>query len=301
MENGMAGAIALLPESLEEELQPCARVRSSAEEIRLRAGKCAGVVSFGEEHITGKRPVTQKELEQVLEIATDASFYAADTIRSGYITARGGYRIGICGKGAVTDGRIQTIGELSSLCIRIPRQHAGIAENAAKILCENGFRSTLIVSPPGGGKTTFLRDLVRSLSDGTEYTKPVTVGLCDERGEIACMGPDGIAYMNIGKHTDVMTGVKKADGAMMLLKTMAPRIIAMDEITSADDIAAVSECFSCGTEIIATAHASSMEDLYKRKLYTEVLKLRVFAYIVFITKTGRQRQYTVIRTEENGW
>ncbi len=302
MRYGYADALRLLPESLEREAELSARAAKNAEEIRLRVGFPVCVMAGAEEYITGKRCVTQKELEQVMEIATGASFYAADTIKQGYLTVEGGIRIGICGHGGISDGKIESLDCLSSLSLRIPAEHTGIAEPAAEKLFDNGaFKSTLILSAPGGGKTTFLRDLVRLLSDGHGDIKGVTVGLCDERGEIACMDRDGRANMNIGKRTDVMDGIPKASAAMMLLKTMSPKIIAMDEITTHHDIDAVSECFSCGVEIAATAHASSIADLSKRAVYRELIKTGVFRYAVLIRRNGRHRTYDVTDLEVYEW
>ena len=149
------------------------------------------------------------------------------------------------------------------------------------------LRSTLILSPPGYGKTTILRDLIRLLSG-----QGVRVAVADERGELAAMH-DGVPQFDVGAHTDVLEGCPKAQGTLMLLKTMSPAVVALDEVTSPEDVEAIGFAGHCGVSILATAHAFDREDLCRRPLYRELLALSVFDRIVTIQKQGLNRIYQV--------
>ena len=289
-------AAELLPEYLRPEIKLPQRMCLQAEEIRLRAGKCASVLLSEGEFITGTRPVTQEDLNRVVEIATGASVYSVrDTVKAGYITAKGGYRIGLCGSAVVVNGETDGFRELSSLSVRIPGEVKGVACGVmSQIVKEGRFGSALIISPPGGGKTTLLRDCVRMLSDGDAELglKGMRVALADERGEIACLHR-GVPQRDVGIHTDIAEGIPKAQAVMLLLRAMNPQIIAMDEITAPEDISAIQSCANCGVKLIATAHAESVDDLKSRKMYLSLLDSGIFENIVFITKHGSKRSFRV--------
>jgi len=295
-EKGFGGAARLLPPELREAaLALPGSVRASAEELRLRAGAPPSVSSGGgETFFPTCRTVTKRDLDSVLDMATRASAYAArDSLRSGYVTARGGYRIGAAGTAAMSGGAVAGFAALSSLAIRIPREVTGIAEPLLQeISPEGGVRSTLIISPPGAGKTTLLRDMVRAVSDGGRHGAGLRVSLADERGEVAALA-DGEPQMDVGRRTDVLEGCPKAAAVMMLLRTMNPQVVALDEITAPEDVAAVESAANCGVKLLATAHAEDMDDLRRRRMYMRLLDGAVFEYAVFIVRGPSGRSYTV--------
>lgn len=264
------------------------------EEIRLRIGREIHLAMPGGEYPVAHTRVIRDDLEYVLDRATEFSRYISEqTLRMGYVTAPGGYRIGVCGSILLDGGQSVGISEVSSLSIRIPREIEDIARPILPKLLKNGkLVSTLVVSPPGGGKTTLLRDLVRLVSDGTELCDPMRVALVDERGEIAAM-VRGTAQLGVGIHTDVMDGCPKALAVPMLLRTMTPQVIAVDEVALESDVDALCAAVNCGTVLLATVHASSPEELRGRVLLGRLLDCGVFDRVVTIGGAGKKRTYMV--------
>ena len=288
-------ACELLPQRLSIAALDISRERmASVEEIRLRLGR--------EMHLTlpeGELPLPQTrviadDLEQVLDRVTEFSRYTAEeTIRMGFATARGGYRVGICGTVVSSGERSEAIRDISSLAIRIPREKEDIARPLLpRLLVDGKIVNTLIVSPPGGGKTTLLRDLVRLLSDGSELSAPLRVSLVDERGEIAAMHR-GVAQLSVGSHTDVMDACPKNLAVPMLLRSMTPQVIALDEIAQPRDIDALYSASRCGVILLATVHASSLEELSERHNLSALLNGGIFERAVLISGQGKKRTYRV--------
>ena len=278
-------AAAVLPPGLRQRAMALPeQVREGAEELRLRALRRPTVV-VGEEELPleGAAEVSADDLERVLEIATQASAHAAlEKVRRGWFTLRGGCRLGLCGQAAAQD---RGLGSLSSINIRIAREVPGCG---AEVLQELGsFRGALLLAPPGAGKTTLLRDLVRLLSDGG-----VRVGLCDERGEVAALWR-GEPQFDVGERTDILDGFPKAEGLLMLLRGMNPRLLACDEVTAPADCAALETCANCGVRLLATAHGGSLEDLRRRRLYRDLLRRGLFDRLVTLRREGGGFRYAV--------
>jgi len=188
-----------------------------------------------------------------------------EEMKHGFITIEGGHRVGICGKAVLDKGDIKTIRNVSSLNLRIARQVKGCAREALRyISARENIYNTLIISPPGGGKTTILRDIIRSLSDGFEGFEGKNIGVCDERSEIGASFR-GRVKNDIGIRTDIIDGCPKSKGMMMLLRSMAPEIIAADEIGTDEDIEAIKKAIVSGVKLICTAHAEGIEDAVRFK------------------------------------
>lgn len=272
--------------------------KAVAEEFRLRAGRPLTVLLPG-----GEAPldafVEPEELETLCDLATEFSRYAAaETLREGFLPVRGGFRVGLCGTVVMKDGASTNLKSLSSAAIRIAREQKGIGAALAPRLFRNGdFASTLILSPPGGGKTTLLRDLVRCISEGGTGHGSRRVSLIDERGEVAVMYR-GEPQMDVGPRTDVLDACPKALGIPIVLRAMNPQIIAVDEITLQEDLKAVSLAAGCGVGLLATIHAADMEELMQKPLYRRLLEERVFRLAVRIIREPEGRDYEV---EELPW
>ena len=195
-------------------------------------------------------------------------------MKQGYLTAPGGHRIGVCGLSLYKNGYPEGIREITSLCIRVARDFPGIAEKVP------ATGSVLVLGAPGWGKTTLLRDMIRRRS---AYQ---SVAVVDERGELF---PDGF---DTGIRTDILRGSRKQQGIEQVLRTMGPACIALDEITAQDDCAGLARAAGCGVDILATAHAGSMEEFLLRPSYRMLADMHVFQSILIMT---REKCYTVER------
>lgn len=287
MPEGFLAAAALLPDTLRAAaLTLPERDRERIEEIRLRSGREPSVLlPEGERIFCRGIKAGTRDMGEVLDRAACSSVHSVShELRRGFVTAPLGVRVGVCGTLSDTDdGGIRSV---SSVCIRVPRQIKSAGAGAIGPLTRTPV-SVLALSPPGGGKTTFLRELVRAVSDSG-----VRVCLCDERGEIAA-AHDGQPQFDVGRCTDVLTGAPKADAAMMLLRAMNPQVIALDEITEKRDIDAIENAANCGVRVFATAHAASPDELSRRPLYRRLMEVRAFDAAVLISGAGAQRRYEV--------
>lgn len=264
------------------------------EEIRLRVGQPVSVsLPEGEVFIPGSPIVAAKDLLSVLETATKASAHAAlERICQGFVAIAGGHRLGLCGIVVNRDGKIHNLRCVSSLNLRIAKQIPGIGNDLLRNICENGNPSSvLVLAPPGAGKTTLLRDLIRGLSYGVAG-KPQRIGVADERGELAAMW-DGVPQFDLGPHTDVLDGCKKADGLMILLRGMNPQVLAVDEITAPEDVEALQMAAGCGVSLLATAHGRSMDELRTRPFYENLLHKKIFRWLIWIRIHEGAREFRV--------
>ena len=260
-----------------------------AEEFRLRTGRPMTVLLPEGEACPwpAEPPVEPEELETLCDLGAEFSRYAAaETLREGFLPVRGGFRIGFCGSAVMKGGVCTNLTDLSSANVRIAREKLGVAEELAERLTADGvLESTLLLSPPGGGKTTLLRDLIRCISQ-----KGIRVGLADERGEVAVCYR-GRPQMDLGPCTDVLDGCPKAAAIPMLLRTMNPQLVAADEITAEEDIRAMTMAAGCGVKLLATVHAADAAELAQKPLYNRLLETRVFRRAVCIRRTAGGRSY----------
>ncbi len=263
--------LSILPMQLRQEVDNLGR--ENAQELRLRLGKRPCLILPGRGQPIG-RPVTADDLNFVVNTACRYSPWTAESAASGYLTAPGGHRIGICGDVTQKEGHMTGFRSLRSLNIRIARDFPGAA---AQLAAQPG--NLLILGRPGSGKTTLLRDLIR------ERSKRENVAVVDERGELF---PKGLPT---GGATDIITGCSKPEGIDAVLRTMGPDTIAVDEITAAADCDALLQAGWCGVKLLATVHGASVQDLRSRRVYKPVLESGLFDTLVVL------RQDKSFRTE----
>ena len=226
----------------------------------------------------------QELIRGILETCSRHSLYAYEReISQGFLTISGGHRVGIAGKAVVEDGHVRTVRDLSSLNIRVAHEVKGCAKNVLPYLMDGEtFLDTLLISPPGAGKTTLLRDLIRELSCGGTWGAGKNVSVVDERSEIAaCFG--GVAQCDLGPRTDVMDGCPKSEGMLMMLRSMAPQVLAVDEAGGEDEILAMKYGMNCGCRILATVHGADVGDIMKRPAWRELAEAKVFSRYVVLS------------------
>ena len=223
-----------------------------------------------------------------MEYISNFSFYAfEDEIRQGFITISGGHRIGINGKVILDNEKIRSMKYISFINVRLSHQVEGCANKVMPYLYndQGDCFHTLIISPPRCGKTTLLRDVIRQLSNGSSSYPGLMIGVVDERSEIGASYM-GVPQNNLGVRTDVLDCCPKAKGMMMLIRSMSPRVIAVDEVGSDEDIKAIKYVMNCGSKLIATVHGNSIEDIKNKPILDELVNKKLFErYILLNNKT----------------
>ena len=257
------------------------------QEIRLRIGKPIIVIAGNVEWIM-REVIEKEEFIEILEYICKYSLYAFENeLKQGFITIEGGHRVGISGQVYVEHGEVKNFKNISSMNIRISHEVLHCADRILPYITqENEVLNTLIVSPPRCGKTTLLRDLVRQVSDGNSFIKGGTVGVVDERTEIGgCYL--GIPQNQVGMRTDVLDACPKSKGMMMLVRSMSPNVIAVDELGGAEDVHAMEYAMNCGCKFIATVHGSSMEEIRKKPLFETLVKEHRFERYIILGNKGQ--------------
>lgn len=232
---------------------------------------------------------TLSDLQTTFQRICQNSVYAFEPeVRQGYLTIAGGHRVGLSGQAAAFEGTVKTISHISSLNIRLARSISGCADILLPYVIDSASQqiyNTLIISPPRCGKTTMLRDLLRQLSSG-KAGRGIQIGLVDERSEIAAC-ENGIPSMNLGPRIDVLDNCPKACGLLMLIRSMAPEVVATDELGRSEDAAAIREAVHAGVSVIATVHSRTLPELCKRPYIGSLVAQRLFQrYVILSSRLG---------------
>lgn len=265
------------------------------QEIRLREEKPITIVYQGrEQFLTGENNnlivMRERDIQETLDYISNYSLYAYENeLRQGFITLEGGHRVGVAGQTVLEGNQVKNMRYISSMNIRIAHEVKGCADSVIPYISrEKELCHTLLISPPRCGKTTLLRDIVRQSSDGCKYVRGTTVGVVDERSEIgACYR--GMPQNDLGIRTDILDCCPKEEGMLLMIRSMAPRILAVDEIGTKEDVQAIEYALHCGCIMLATAHGTSLEELRQKPLFDRLIERKQFERYVVLSnqrKTG---------------
>ena len=293
--------LSYLPKVIVEKLlQLPSSLFQKIEEIRLRITRPIEVVTSVDVIYLPYR-FTSEDAERFIQNLSYSSFYTLEEeLKRGYITIEGGHRIGLAGKVILEGGYVKAIRDIASFNIRIAREHIGIAEPRIPFLYENGWKHTMIIGPPQTGKTTLLRDIARIISTGWEKKKiqPQKVGIVDERSEIAgCV--QGIPQLTFGPRVDVLDACPKSEGMMMLIRSMSPNVLIVDEIGSKEDGEAIMEAVHAGICLMMTTHGESFEDIQKRPTLQTIIEQKIFERYIELSRAHSPGYIRRIR-DKNG-
>ncbi|MBV7275054.1 stage III sporulation protein AA [Clostridiaceae bacterium UIB06] len=259
------------------------------QEIRIRIDKPL-IFEVGNREIINKYIPKTEELKSIIQKMSNYSIYAFDDeLKQGYITIKGGHRVGVCGKCVIEKNEVKTIKNIASINIRICREVKGCSDSVMKFILENNeVINTIIISPPKCGKTTLIRDIARNISDGVDKTffKGKKVCVIDERSELgACF--NGVPQLNLGIRTDILDGCPKSEGIMMAIRSMSPDVVVCDEIGTYKDMESILTALNCGVSLITTIHGYSVDDLYSRPVFRDIVENNVFKRaIILSSKNG---------------
>lgn len=273
------------------------------QEIRMRIEKPLILIYDNEE----RRPpsgepqgylITKEEIRETLEYISHYSLYAYEhEMRQGFITIEGGHRVGVMGKAILEGDKVKNLQYISSVNIRMSHEILGCADKVMPYITKNRqVCHTLVISPPCCGKTTLIRDLIRQISDGNMYVKGCTVGVVDERSEIGgCYL--GVAQNELGMRTDVLDCCPKAEGMIMLIRSMAPQVIAVDEIGSPEDVHAIEYAMQCGCKMIASVHGLSMDEAADKPVLGKLIRERRFERYIILGNEKRPGEVREVYNE----
>jgi len=276
----------LFPDHLASKLkQETMKQQNPLEEIRLRIGDAVELIFLNSIVRLDQYHFTSEDSMYLLNQLSEHSLYRMQQeLKEGYITTTGGHRVGLAGAVVTSSGTIKQIQHITFFNIRIAKEMKGIANELLTYLRDGKtYYNTLLIGVPQTGKTTILRDLARLISNGHDQIPSYKVGIVDERSEIAA-AYQGIPQHDIGKRTDVMDACPKADGLMMMIRSMSPDVLMADEIGSLKDVQALTEAMTAGVTIFSTVHGNSLSTVKKRPTLEKIFSLKMFSRYIVLSR-----------------
>jgi stage III sporulation protein AA len=279
----MQEILRLFPTDIQTEIQRKVQGKwDMLQEIRVRLNQPIELIyDHGVEWIPLARPDKKDSVFIINQLSEFSLYRMEDELREGYITIDGGHRVGLAGKVNTIRGSVKAIQYITFLNIRIAKEKIGVANPIIPYLYEKRFLNTLFVGQPQSGKTTLIRDVIRIISSGWNHVPPKKVGVVDERSEIAaCL--HGVPQHDLGLRTDVLDACPKAEGMMMMIRSMSPEVLVVDEIGSDRDVQALTNAINAGVTVICTIHGQSLQEIKNRPQIQSLLDKKVFQRIILL-------------------
>ncbi|WP_139904268.1 stage III sporulation protein AA [Clostridium thermarum] len=276
--------LCILPQNLQLILKKLPNL-DKLQEIRIKANNPV-ILNLDNQECILNYISTMEDLKTIMQRTSNYSLYAfEEEIKQGFITIKGGHRVGLCGKCVMEDNKVKTIKNIASINIRVSREVIGCSDKIMPfIINENNILNTIIISPPKCGKTTILRDMARNISTGMKSLGLSGKKVCiiDERSELAACC-DGVPQMKVGIRTDVFDNCLKSEGIIMAIRSMSPEVIVCDEIGTYRDMESILSALSCGVNLISTIHGNGLEDFYGRVVFKDLINNHVFNRAVILS------------------
>lgn len=275
--------------------------KEDMEEIRLRINRPIEIIMKGAPRFISYIIQTEDAFHLMNKISHFSIYTLEEELKRGFITVSGGHRIGLAGKVILEEGKVKAIRDVSSFNIRIAKEKIGISDPLIPYLFQGSWMHTMVIGPPQTGKTTLLRDIARVISSGipTKGIEAKKVGIVDERSEIAgCV--NGVPQLTFGHRLDVLDACPKAEGMMMMIRSMSPDVLIVDEIGRKEDAEAIQEAVHAGIKLMMTTHGSSIEEIRNRPSLKEIVNQRIFKrYILLSRKDGPGTIAYILDENEN--
>ncbi|WP_203527900.1 stage III sporulation protein AA [Clostridium thermarum] len=276
--------LCILPQNLQLMLKKLPNL-DKLQEIRIKANNPV-ILNLDNQECILNYISTMEDLKTIMQRTSNYSLYAfEEEIKQGFITIKGGHRVGLCGKCVMEDNKVKTIKNIASINIRVSREVIGCSDKIMPLIINgNNILNTIIISPPKCGKTTILRDMARNISTGMKSLGLSGKKVCiiDERSELAACC-DGVPQMKVGIRTDVFDNCLKSEGIIMAIRSMSPEVIVCDEIGTYRDMESILSALSCGVNLISTIHGNGLEDFYGRVVFKDLINNHVFNRAVILS------------------
>jgi stage III sporulation protein AA len=283
----MEEVLSVLPKSISSQLKSYPlSLQEKIEEVRVRVSKPLEVIISGKPHFHEYISTPEDGMQLLNKLSHYSIYTLEEELKRGYVTIQGGHRVGLAGKVITENAKVKVIRDVTSFNIRIAKQKIGIADQLLPYLYSTDWKNTMIIGPPQTGKTTLLRDIARAISCGEPELgiSSKKVGIVDERSEIAgCV--KGVPQHQLGNRIDVLDACPKAEGMMMMIRSMSPEVIVVDEIGRVEDSEAILEAVNAGVRMVVTVHGHQLSDLYKRPSLRPLLEIGVFERFIELTRS----------------